>query len=237
MVTKRGSVVYFSLIFLSYVVGALVLITAFDLPGDLLTPTEQWSFFFGSLIATVCFAGTFSLHWLRTLIHELKHAVMVLLTGNRLRGIQVKSFTGQTHYDMYFDTLRFAPVICLAPYFFPLFSLPVLLLCVFLELVGPLFEVIVLGIALGIDMVSAYGELHPNQSDLRKVAGGIYGAGLFIAGANYMWLALSCLWVLAGKGGYVHMWKVICRFVEIVAARMEGYFPAGWEKNLFDSFG
>ena len=80
-----------------------------------------------SFLAGVLIASTLLSERMKTLVHELKHAVVIVLTGNKLKEISVGSGEGHVHYEAFKDRGHLEPFVAMAPYFFPLFSLPVLI--------------------------------------------------------------------------------------------------------------
>jgi len=167
------------------------------------------------LYAFVTSAVIFSLRWLqalRTLIHELKHAILVLVSGNKLTDIKVRARKGHVSYMMYADKTRFAPFILLAPYFFSMFSLPTFIAALFIGDIYPLPLSIALGLTVGIDLTCNYKEYHPQQSDLQRIAGGRIGVLMFILGTNFCWAAASTLWIVAGNAGFILTSQQILNF-------------------------
>jgi len=162
-----------------------------DTPGNFL-------FLYGLIAAGTVFLST-SFERLKTLIHEVKHAVVVLLTGNVLRSMYVGSGTGYVTFQLFKRKKRYAPFILLAPYFFPLLSLPLFIVILILGS-EPNIDILklLLGLALGTDLTTAYLELHPHQTDLRRVLGGRFISYLFLLAINVLWFLLVSLWVVGG---------------------------------------
>src|SRR5690606_22172439 len=79
--------------------------------------------FASGFIGLVIIASSLRAAKLRVLIHELKHAVVVKLTGNKIKDFHIERNTGHVKYTLYSNTVHLAPIIALAPYFYPLFSL------------------------------------------------------------------------------------------------------------------
>ena len=141
----------------------------------------------------------------RTFIHELKHFLAVILTGNRVTDFSVKKNTGHVSYKITNNTLHLEPFIVLAPYVMPLFSAPALLACLLLQSkLQPLLS-LCLGAALGIDASTNFGEVHKHQTDLTTIRGGIPLSVIFIVSSNAAWLILCAVWVWAGRNGYLQI--------------------------------
>jgi|GEM_PF-2642161 len=146
---------------------------------------------------------------IKTFLHEMKHSVAVILSGNDIKEFKAGKGTGHVSYTLRQPTLRFEPFIILAPYFFPLLSLPTLIGALLWQGQDRAAAALVLGIALSIDMVTNYEEIHPYQTDLKSISGGILVAGSFIAGANLFWFCACLLWVFSGDLGFVSLFYLI----------------------------
>lgn len=168
-----------------------------------------WVSFCAAFFVALILVTRSSIQRLRTLVHELKHALLVVVTGNSVDSIEVGSGTGRVRYRMRSDKAHFGPIITLAPYFFPLLSLPVFLCALYFE--GPyrLSFVIGLGVTLAFDYATNVYELHPNQTDLKAIYGGFLVAGSFLAGANLLWGLVCLIWVTAGRAGYITGWYIV----------------------------
>lgn len=168
--------------------------------------TERWTLFvYGLTAALVVFLGS-GLRRVKTIIHEMKHAVVVLLSGNEVDEFRADRDSGHVIYSLYEGKTHFAPFITLAPYYFPLLSLPVLVAAILAEYFGAADQVqlalcLLLGITLGTDVSTAYLELHPGQSDLQKILGGSLVILVFLAAAHLSWILLSLLWIQSGAVG------------------------------------
>lgn len=135
---------------------------------------------------------------LKVCLHELKHAAIVILTGNRITDFHFEKNTGHVKFEISSRKIRFRPLIALAPYFYPLLSLPVLLISFFMWDYYILIASGLLGAALGIDLTTAWRDLHPKQTDL-KIKGGFLVFGPFLAFSNFSWLMICTIWALGGN--------------------------------------
>lgn len=118
--------------------------------------------------------------------------MVVNLSGNKVRDFKVGKNTGHVEYAMYQDRLHYAPLIALAPYFFPLFSLPTIIAAIFLHDQYAELTIISLGFALGLDLSFSISEIHPYQTDFQSIIGGFFTSALYLAGFYLMW-TLTCL--------------------------------------------
>jgi hypothetical protein len=139
------------------------------------------------------------------LLHELKHAFVVLMTGNRLDTIHVGDDSGHVSYATYEETSHYIPFIVLAPYCFPLFSLPAIVICLFLTESSQQIAALLLGVTLGIDLATGYQELHPFQTDFKKIFGGFFVASSFIATSTMFWTSVCLLWALGGNNAFIYL--------------------------------
>ncbi len=179
---------------------------------------ETWLFFLTGLIFGLSIVGTSAIPKFRTLLHESKHALVVLVTGNKLKDIHVETHTGHVTYDLYQEKVHFLPLIVLAPYFLPLLSLPSLIVALILDPAHHEILSGILGFTLAADLTTSISELHPNQSDLRLVPGGLIISLLYIAGFHLMWCAVCVLWVLGGIGAFAILGNLFLSVLTRVAA-------------------
>jgi len=153
------------------------------------------------LVAAGLIVSTSKISRLRTIIHELKHAVLVVLTGNKLNNFVADKHEGYVEYKMYENKLHFAPLIKLAPYFFPLFSLPMIIAFMVLDSFFPVQCAVLLGIALASDICFGVEEIHPFQTDFKKLFGGFIISKIYLVGFYLLWPAVLTLWVRSGPEG------------------------------------
>ena len=179
--------------------------------------TERWAVFGTGLLSSMILVGAFKVSTLRVLMHELKHGIVVKLTGNKLYNMKVGSQTGHVEYAMYEDRVHFAPIIALAPYFYPLLSLPTFIACVLLEDLYSIPLCLALGMALGTDVASAIAELHPNQTDFQKISGGFFASALYLAGVHMMWCTICLIWLAAGRNGFAYAGYVVLEVMGKIA--------------------
>ena len=154
---------------------------------------------------------------LRTIIHEIKHAVVVILTGNKLKKIVAESGEGYVEYEMYKTQVHFAPLIAIAPYFFPLLSLPGFICVALYDTSYPVQGSLILGFLLWSDICFGIGEIHPHQSDFKQVMGGMFFSKLYLIGFYILWPCLITLWV---KSGIVGIQKGIFFIMNNVVAKL-----------------
>ena len=204
----------------NFILASIALISFVSLMQNYILDEEIWAIFLTSFIGAVAIVGSSKIQTFRTFIHELKHAVVVIFTGNNLKNFVVEKETGHVEFEMYKDKLRFAPIIALAPYFFPLFSLPALIVCLVMENNSDLLLAALLGITLAVDISMAYTDLHPHQSDLKKVTGGFFASLLYLASAHFLWIMICLLWVVGGRNAFVYTGYVIMQFAKILAAKI-----------------
>jgi hypothetical protein len=169
------------------------------------------------IIASVLIVASSKIYKLRTIIHEVKHAVMILLTGNKLKSIVAEKHTGHVEYKMYKNRVHFAPLIKLAPYFFPLFSLPMLAIAILFDSYYAVFCSLLLGASLGADTAFGIEEIHPFQTDFKKLLGGFFISKLYLVGFYMFWSLSLTLWVRSGPGG---IYKGLTFFGDLILSRL-----------------
>jgi len=200
-------------IFILGLYGLVIVISLFNLHGF---NTFVWARFGSGVIVTVIFTSVIKMPHFRTFIHEIKHGAVVLLTGNSVRNIRVKKHTGQIDYAMRYDKLHFGPIIGLAPYFFPLLSLPVFIVALFYQDSYLTYLLITLGATLAFDTATGIYEIHPHQTDIKRTFGGFPIAGSFIAGCHLTWINACLIWAIGGREGYLLAWSTLLKFTEEV---------------------
>lgn len=156
----------------------------------------------------------------KTLIHELKHACMVILTGNVLKGISVSKHSGEVKYEIYENSLHSASLIALAPYFMPLLSLPTLIAALLLESGESSLWALALGATLGIDLTTAFSEMRPEQTDFKKILGGFLASGCYLAGFHFMWVSVVAIWFMGGQAAYIYTGRVFLSGAEAIATML-----------------
>jgi hypothetical protein len=213
---KLGSVAFYLAIPLSYFLSFLFVVSIIKifLVADLsLISKGTGGVFFISFIAGIISARSFKMPKFRTWLHEMKHAVMVVLTGQRLKEIHVETHTGHVMYEGTVEHLRYGPLVILAPYYFPFFSLPLFGLLLFFEPIDRRFSAALLGFFLALDMATSYMEIDPIQSDLQRIWGGIFVAKFFVLGIQLLFLTTALLWVIAGGIGLLFPLNEVARYI------------------------
>lgn len=151
---------------------------------------------------------------LRTFIHEAKHAFVVVLCGNKVTEFRVDRGTGHVVYETEKSKLHFEPFVILAPYYFPLLSLPALIGSLFVPISYMPLAAFFTGLALAIDILTNYHEFDPRQSDLQRIYGGVFASRLFIVGANIFWFAVILLWLVAGLKGFIYVGATVLQALD-----------------------
>ena len=200
-----------------------ILLCPFVLLLILISPVRQnlydesiMAYGFG-IIASVLIVASSKIHKLRTIIHEIKHAVMILLTGNKLKSIVAEKHHGHVEYKMYKDRVHFAPLIKLAPYFFPLFSLPMFAIAIIFDSHYAVVCSLLLGASLGADAAFGIEEIHPFQTDFKKLLGGFFISKLYLVGFYLFWSLSLTLWVRSGPDG---LYKGLSFLGDLIISRL-----------------
>ena len=179
------------------------------------------SLFFCSFLLGIKIFSNLKSKWLKTFIHEYKHAIAVILTGGSIKKIEVGEGEGKVEYSIQKNKLYRAHFIKLAPYYFPLCSLPLLIYMFFLSSDQIDILIIPFGLLSGLDWSTGYGEFAPYQSDIKKTLGGKYGAAMFIFSITLFWLSFYILFSISHHS-IINI--LAAAFMEIVNYIIELYF-------------
>jgi hypothetical protein len=202
---KFGSLAFYISIPVLLVLNTLALVSLTGLLAALGFDKLAWGVFAQGFLLFSYFVSRDALSGLRTLLHELKHTVVVMLTGNKFKSISIGRHEGHVCYEAYRATLHLEPFVILAPYFWPLLSLPAFAACIASEFIVPqayhLLFVYLLGSAAGIDITTSLREISPHQSDLKRIFGGFIATRSFIYLANFGWTGICLLWLAGGNKG------------------------------------
>jgi hypothetical protein len=167
-----------------------------------------------SFLAGVLVASTLLSERIKTLMHELKHAAVVVLTGNRVKEISVGSGSGHVHYEAYKNRGHLEPFVAMAPYFFPLMSLPILISSFFIDPFYPTAALYCLGVFYGIDLTTGFLEITSYQSDLKRIYGGYIATRAFILSVTLLYLSIVLFWALSGRQGILVALELLSKAAE-----------------------
>ena len=174
-----------------------------------------------SFLAGILIASTLLSERIRTLLHELKHAAVVVLSGNKVKEISVGSGEGHVHYEAYEDKSHLEPFVAMAPYFFPLLSLPILIGSFFIDAFYPTAALYCLGIFYGIDLATGYLEITSYQSDLKRIYGGFIATRAFLVSVNFLYLSLVLFWALSGRPGIFLSLELLSKAAEATSGQFK----------------
>ncbi len=191
---KVGGIAFFMSLSMLLFLGSYNLLV---LPGlwDNESSNNFWRFFCGGLIGAAVASLTITGHT-HVLLHELKHALVSNLVGNKWKGMKVKKDTGHFQYSYTKATSEYNAFISLAPYFLPLFTLPLLILSLAVWWKNHQIVVLITGIGYGIDLILNTRDLSPIQTDLTEITGGFSVAILYVLGMNLTISTILIAWVL-----------------------------------------
>jgi len=155
-------------------------------------PFLLWWILGGSLLGVI-FAPLFSEGRPYVFIHEVKHAIVSSLAGNKWKKMTVNADSGSFEYSYYKHTAHLNAFISLAPYWFPIISIPLWLLT--LTNKNPEALRLAMGFALGLDLYMGIKDIGPHQTDLSTIRGGVKIA------KSYIWLMITLVISLTILGG------------------------------------
>lgn len=199
VITKHTSIAFWLSIPCTFFLGSVLLITSYTLTSQYFFDNEKWALFLIGFLGGIVALAILPLTRTRVFLHELKHALMVVVSGGKLKGFLVRKDSGLVTYEISEKHASAGPAITLAPYCFPMLSLPVLLAAVILQDGRQLLFSALLGFTLGIDLSMCLGEVRPVQTDFKAVMGGFLFSALYIGGWLYCWTNLCLLWVVGGR--------------------------------------
>lgn len=203
---------------------ALVLIDLSNLSAiPALKKVAHFSFslyFFGAFaLGLVIGLFVFTQH-LKVFIHELKHALLSGLVGNRWRGMMVKGRSGHFEYAYSSRTARYNAFISLAPYWIPLFTLLFLLIASAAFGSRPTWIMAALGFGYGIDLVCNMRDVSPHQTDFSLIRGGFVVGLIYVIAINLMILSILLTYVFAQHAGLELLVVTIWNWVHALVDRI-----------------
>lgn len=161
----------------------------------------NWSRFSVGVILGLWFASMFIKGHLSVSIHELKHYILSQLVGNKFKGMRVRKHSGHVVYHYTPQTEKYNALIALAPYWFPLFTLPALLIALSISLELTKMVLMIVGFGYGVDLLLNIRDISPIQTDLTNINGG-YNVGLaFVIAMNATLCTMLIAWVSLGTLG------------------------------------
>jgi hypothetical protein len=198
--------------FLSFVVlGILSIVNTYNFFSLDIRWTE-WRFFFAGMLLGGMVAHKFITGWVSVFLHELRHALLSNLVGNKWKGLVIKGESGHFEYAYSKKTARFNAFVALAPYWLPMFLILGGAVSVAAAFKYPAVLLVLIGIFYAIDLVLNFRDISPIQSDITEIKGG-YGVGLtYIFIVNLFIFTLVAAWVSAGFDGvkylFIALWRI-----------------------------
>lgn len=139
------------------------------------------------------------------LIHEFKHALISNLVGNKWKGMKVKENSGHFEYAYSKSTAAYNAFISVAPYWLPVFTLPLLGISLALWYGNHQLIVFVVGIGYGADLICNTRDISPIQTDLTEINGGYGVALIYVLAINIVVFSLLIAWVFQGLFGLKYL--------------------------------
>jgi len=172
--------------------GALLFITMTGIVSGIISGRNIF-ILNGSIFVTVILVRLILPEFILTFFHELRHAAVVLLTGQNLTSFKIGfKGGGSITYDMEEGKEGLAGYITLAPYFLPVFSvIPVLIY----PLISFPYELQLIGLLLGLDLLISFTDLSPIQTDFSRVGGLRIVSLMFLATFHLLWFSIAWAFV------------------------------------------
>lgn len=146
-----------------------------------------------------------------TMEHEMTHTLFALLTLHPVHGMSVEDHGG--------GSVRISGggnwLIALAPYFFPLAAVGMILLCLFVHAITggiPEWVYVGMGCAVAYNLFSLAQQVHPGQTDFR-VAGYLFSI-CFLPGANMLVYGTIFAFVERGFPGIHFFYRLFWYYIE-----------------------
>jgi len=127
--------------------------------------------------------------------HELRHALISSLVGNKAVKMKVERKIGSFEYKYSKESEKYNAFIALAPYTLPLFTF----LCVIISWFVPQYFIIILALGLGFDCEQWWRDLGPHQTDINTISGGVFVGMLFVVMFELIIIFLVTLLILNGS--------------------------------------
>lgn len=212
---KVGGLAFFLSFFSLAILSALNIFNLFKLFIRAADWTE-WRFFLLGIVLGSLFAQRFIKGWVSVFLHELRHAILSNLVGNKWKGLEVKDQSGHFEYAYTAKTARFNAFVALAPYWLPLFTVVGGGASVAVAFKYRVALLIAVAFFYGIDLVLNFRDISPVQSDITEIKGG-YGIGLFyIVIVNTFLFTIMAAWVTDGVPGLKFLVLEIWRMFSVV---------------------
>ncbi len=161
----------------------------------------NFMWFVAGLLLGIWFAGIFIRGYLSVFIHELKHSALSNLVGNKFVAFKIRRAHGHFKYKYTKETAKFNAIISLAPYFFPIITIPGIGLVFVAYQTANYFPLLLLGFFFGNDLLLSYRDIGEHQSDLTEINGGYYVGLAYVLAMNTVITTILLAWVLQRKQG------------------------------------
>lgn len=208
---KKKSVggIPFFITYLSLLISVSFLIRI--IPKILLTsPYEVGLYTLGLIIG--CYFATMINGYSSVLLHETKHAIFSSLVGNIPKGMNINKDSGDFQYEYTKETQAHNAMIMLAPYWLPVCTINAVILCL---IFSPQIEIrtLAIGLAFGVDLGLGLRDVHPYQTDLTDIRGGLNISVSFVIMMNLLNLLFTALFAVKGYTGIKYLFTGIANYV------------------------
>ncbi len=197
---KAGGLVFFSsylLLFILALSNLVALFTLFDAEGAI---TKTLTFLGCFVLGTLCSQALIR-EKNSVLIHEVKHALISGLAGNKWKGMRVKDNSGDFTFAYSKRSAAYNAFIMIAPYWLPVFTILICGLSVSVWLKDHFWAACFAGLGAGMDFLLNVRDISPIQTDLTNIRGGYRVAVGYIICINIVVLSFLFAWVLKSWGG------------------------------------
>ncbi len=174
---------------------------------------------FAGIVLGFCLSPIFTRGKIYVFSHEVKHAIVASLAGNKWKRMDIqRDGGGEYQYSYTKKTAHLNAFIALAPYWFPLLTIPASLLTLS-KIAQPEILRILIGTCLTLDLIAGMKDLGPHQSDLSTIRGGPKLAMIYVLLMNMFVIMIVASWSLSGLQGLkfqaINVWRVTEKILSV----------------------
>ncbi len=185
---------------------------------------------FFTFIGTAFISGLLSSFFLKghiaVLIHETKHRIFANFVGNKYKEMVIGNGEGHVTYEYTKKTRMYNALIALAPYFFPLFTILILIFSCIFWWGNHTLIVTLAGIGYGADFYLGISDAGPHQSDFTGIEGGYKVGLIYVIAINIAISTTLMAWAFDGKDGLLFLCSGLVDIVLVIIELVKKYFDS-----------
>lgn len=215
--SKVGGLAFFLSLFVLIIISLLNLVILAGLLNKESLPF--WLRFLSATILGGAISSIFITGRASVFTHELKHAILSNLVGNKAKGMVYNRDSGHFEYSYTKSTAHYNAFISLAPYFVPLFTIVFLLISLPFWYREHSLLVIAAGVGYGVDFVLNKRDISPRQTDFSLITGGYSIGIIYVLAINTAIFTTMGAWISGGVQGLKYLvlgyWVILSKLVFI----------------------